>query len=86
MSLNDIVQVVIVVLSLFGIGAWALRLRRWPLMIAALVALGFNVLFLIVRSAGIWTSSDLNHLSLVRIFLLTLVIVSVPFSTHEAPR
>ena len=86
MSLNDIVQVLVVGLSLFGCVAWALRLRRWPLMIAALVALGFNVLFLLVRSAGIWTSSDLNQLSLVRIFLLTLVIASVPFSTHEAPR
>ena len=86
MLFNDIVQVLVVGLSLFGCVAWALRLRRWPLMIAALIALGFNVLFIAVRAAGFWTSTDLNQLSLVRIFLLTIVIAAVPFSTHEAPR
>jgi hypothetical protein len=55
-------------------------------MIYALIALGFNVLFIIVRSAGFWTSADLNQLSLVRIFLLTIVIAAVPFSTHEMPK
>jgi len=86
LTFNDFVQIFVVSISLFGCGAWALRLRRWPLMIAALIALSFNVLFVIVKAAGFWTSGDLNQLSVVRILLLTIVIAAVPFSTHEVPR
>jgi hypothetical protein len=86
LTFNDVVHIFVVSISLLGCGAWAWRLRRWPLMWAALIALSFNVLFVIVKETGIWTSNDLNQLSVVRILLLTIVIAAVPFSTHESPQ
>jgi hypothetical protein len=86
MTINDIIQIFIVGLSLFGIVAWAWRLRRWPLMWAAAISLAFNIVVYAVRLAGYWTPGDLNQLSLVRILLLTIVICAVPFSTHELPK
>ena len=83
MTLNTLLQIIILAVSAFGIVAWLWRLRNWPLRIASVIALSSNATFLIVREIGLFTSSELNLFSLVRILLLVILISSVPFSVHK---
>ena len=83
MTLSTLLQIIVLAVSAFGIFAWLLRLRNWPLRIASVIALSSNVTFLIVRETGLFTSSELNLFSLVRILLLVILISSVPFAVHK---
>ena len=83
MTFNTLMQIIILAASAFGIVAWLWRLRNWPLRVAAVVALLSNAAFIVVRETGLFTSSDLNAFSLVRILLLVVVIASIPFAVRK---
>ena len=83
MTINTLLQIVLLGLSAFGIAAWLWRLRNWPLRIASVIALGANGSFLIIRETDLFTPSDLNLFSLVRILLLVVLIVAVPFAVPK---
>ena len=78
MTINDILQGIIIGLSLLGVALWLIKLRNWPLAISAIVAFLLNLLVYLVRLTGSWTPADLNQFSLVRILLLSLVLCVVP--------
>jgi hypothetical protein len=83
LTINDAINFLLFAISVFGIFAWAIRLRRWPLIYAAFVTLGLNIVFAVVKSAGLASPADLNLLSLVRVLLLTIVVAAIPFSVRK---
>ena len=56
-------------------------------MIAAVLALAFNIGFYIAKSSDLFSPADLNMMSLTRILLLSLTVAALPFvfggKTHE---
>jgi uncharacterized membrane protein YoaK (UPF0700 family) len=79
----DIVQTASLIGSLFAIGAWFIRLRRWPLIIAVVVAMLANVCFYVARTFNLFSPTDLNIFSAVRVLLMVIVIAAIPFSVRK---
>ena len=79
----DAVQFLSFSISLFGIFAWAIKLRRWPLIYAALSALIANVLFFVARTLNLMIPLDLNLFSAIRNMLMAIVIAAIPFAVHK---
>ncbi len=72
-------QIAVLVLSMVAIIAWYRRLRHYPLFVAVLLAMGSNVAFFILREAQVLDPVSLNILSNVRIILMLIVIIAIPF-------
>jgi hypothetical protein len=82
-TLIDVIQLSSLIVSLFAIGAWSIKLRRWPLTIAVLIAMLVNVAFYFARTLNWLVPTELNLFSAVRVLLLCVVIAAIPFSLEH---
>jgi cytochrome b subunit of formate dehydrogenase len=83
MTLIDVIQTASMIMALFAIGSWSIRLRHWPLALAVVVAMLSNIAFYLARSFNWFTPSELNLFSSVRVLLMVVVIAVFPFSIER---
>lgn len=80
LSLIDVVSVVTVFTCVYGAVRWLVSMRSWPLRWSVFIALMANLLFFVARWSGLFTPSDLNLYSAVRVLLTVLVVAAIPSS------
>lgn len=83
MSLIDVIQTLSALTCLVAIAAWLLRLRRWPLTLAVVVAMVANIAFYLARTLSLLQPVDLNLFSSVRVLLMVLIIAALPATLCE---
>jgi uncharacterized membrane protein len=79
MALIDVIQLALTIISIYATVVWLRRMRKYPLTIVAIIALLFNVAFYMARACGLFTPTDLNLFSSVRVLFLIVLIAAIPF-------
>lgn len=80
----DLLQILIALASLHFAGAWAFRLKHWPMLISVLVCALFSAYFLLAYRWQFASNADLNLMSSLRTLLMAIIIGSVPFAVRRS--
>lgn len=83
MTLIDVVQLISVSIAIAAMVIWCVRLRKWPLTLAVVVAMLTNVAFYLSRTFNLFTPQELNLFSSVRVLLMVVIIAVIPFSVER---
>ena len=81
--LLDIIQVIILIVSLVAAIRWLVILRKWPITIAVIVALLANFAFYSAVSFDALPQCDHNLISAVRVLLMVLVLAALPSTLED---
>jgi len=83
MSLIDVIQTLSATVCAIAIVLWLFRLRHWPLTIAVVVSMVANIAFYASRTFNLFTPTELNLFSSVRVLLMVLIIAALPSTLKE---
>lgn len=83
-TITDVIQFLIALACLHFAGAWAIRLRHWPMLVSVLAIAIYSVVFFFALRWKLFSAADLNLMSSIRTLLMAVIIGAIPWAERHS--